>query len=81
MLVATDSPQYVETLLACMKLGAVYVPLNFRLARPELPTLLRTAEAKVLCYSDSGHIPPNLETRTSPGVERDLLVPAAASPG
>lgn len=51
-LFATDSPQYVETLLACMKLGAVYVPLNFRLARPELQTLLRTAEAKVLFFSD-----------------------------
>lgn len=51
-LFATDSPQYVETLLACMKLGAVYVPLNFRLAKPELQMLLRTAEAKVLFFSD-----------------------------
>ncbi|NKQ51649.1 long-chain fatty acid--CoA ligase [Amycolatopsis sp. K13G38] len=51
-LFATDSPQYVETLLACMKLGAVYVPLNFRLALPELQMLLRTAEAKVLFFSD-----------------------------
>src|SRR5215467_8870538 len=51
-LFATDSPQYVETLLACMKLGAVYVPLNFRLAQGELQTLLRTAEAKVLFFSD-----------------------------
>src|SRR5262245_34282506 len=49
-LFATDSPQYVETLLACMKLGAVYVPLNFRLAKPELEMLLRTAEAKVLFF-------------------------------
>jgi acyl-CoA synthetase (AMP-forming)/AMP-acid ligase II len=51
-LFATDSPEYVETLLACMKLGAVYVPLNFRLALPELQMLLRTAEAKVLFFSD-----------------------------
>jgi acyl-CoA synthetase (AMP-forming)/AMP-acid ligase II len=51
-LFATDSAQYVETLLACMKLGAVYVPLNFRLAGPELQALLRTAEAKVLFFSD-----------------------------
>jgi acyl-CoA synthetase (AMP-forming)/AMP-acid ligase II len=51
-LFATDSPEYVETLLACMKLGAVYVPLNFRLAQPELQMLLRTAEAKVLFFSD-----------------------------
>ncbi|WP_460393003.1 class I adenylate-forming enzyme family protein [Actinophytocola sediminis] len=51
-LFATDSPQYVETLLACMKLGAIYVPLNFRLAPPELAMLLATAEAKVLFFSD-----------------------------
>ncbi len=36
---------------------------------------------KVLSFSDSGHLPPNLETRTSPGVNRSLLVPAAARPG
>jgi acyl-CoA synthetase (AMP-forming)/AMP-acid ligase II len=51
-LFATDSPQYIETLLACLKLGAVYVPLNYRLARPELQTLLRTAAPKVLFFSD-----------------------------
>src|SRR5580692_1299567 len=51
-LFATDSPQYIETLLACLKLGAVYVPLNYRLARPELQTLLRAADAKVLFFSD-----------------------------
>jgi acyl-CoA synthetase (AMP-forming)/AMP-acid ligase II len=51
-LFATDSTQYMEIILACMKLGAVYVPLNFRLARPELETLLRASEARVLFFSD-----------------------------
>ncbi|MFG1924740.1 class I adenylate-forming enzyme family protein [Cryptosporangium sp. NPDC048952] len=51
-LFATDSVPYVETLLACMKLGAVYVPLNFRLALPELQTLLATASPAALFYSD-----------------------------
>lgn len=50
-LFATDSPQYVETLLACMKLGAIYVPLNFRLTLRELQVLLGAAEPKVLFYS------------------------------
>ncbi|MBZ0114733.1 MAG: histidine phosphatase family protein [Thermoanaerobaculia bacterium] len=30
---------------------------------------------KVLAFSDVGHIPPNLQTRTSPGEPRDLKVP------
>src|ERR1700722_8047720 len=51
-LFATDCVQYLETVLACMKLGAVFVPLNFRLAQPELQTLLATAEPKALFYSD-----------------------------
>lgn len=35
---------------------------------------------KVLSFSDSGHLPPNLETRTAPGIERSLLVPSAGPP-
>lgn len=31
---------------------------------------------KVLSFSDVGHIPPRLQTRTAPGVPRDLAVPA-----
>jgi serine/threonine-protein phosphatase PGAM5 len=30
---------------------------------------------KVLAFSDVGHIPPNLQTRTTPGKPRDLKVP------
>ena len=30
---------------------------------------------KVLAFSDLGHIPPNLQTRTAPGQPRDLQVP------
>ena len=51
-LFATDSTDYMEIVLACMKLGAVYVPLNFRLAKPELETLLNASEAKVLFFGD-----------------------------
>jgi acyl-CoA synthetase (AMP-forming)/AMP-acid ligase II len=51
-LFATDCVQYLETVLACMKLGAVFVPLNFRLAQPELQTLLQAAEPKALFFSD-----------------------------
>jgi acyl-CoA synthetase (AMP-forming)/AMP-acid ligase II len=50
-IVATDSGAYVEVLLACMKLGAVYVPLNNRLSEPELLTLLNRAEPTALFVS------------------------------
>ncbi|NYJ08715.1 class I adenylate-forming enzyme family protein [Petropleomorpha daqingensis] len=49
--VATDSGGYVEVLLACMKLGATYVPLNNRLQSDELLTLLRRAEPTALFAS------------------------------
>jgi acyl-CoA synthetase (AMP-forming)/AMP-acid ligase II len=38
--------EYVEVLMACMKLGVVYVPLNNRLADNEVLTLLRRAELR-----------------------------------
>lgn len=50
-ILATDSGEYVEVLMACMKLGAVYVPLNNRLADAEVLTLLRRAEPKALFAS------------------------------
>lgn len=50
-ILATDSGEYVEVLMACMKLGVVYVPLNNRLADAEVLTLLRRAEPRVLFAS------------------------------
>ena len=49
---ATDSFRYVETLFASLKLAATYVPLNFRLAEPELRLLLTTAAPTCLVISD-----------------------------
>jgi acyl-CoA synthetase (AMP-forming)/AMP-acid ligase II len=49
---ATDSPEYVETVLALFKVGAVAVPLNFRLSPPEIATLLRAAEASWIFIGD-----------------------------
>lgn len=47
-IVATDCGPYVEVLLACMKLGAIYVPLNNRLTEQELGTLLQRAKPSAL---------------------------------
>jgi long-chain acyl-CoA synthetase len=42
------APEAVELLLAAAKVGAVAVPLNWRLAEPELVTILRDARAPLL---------------------------------
>ena len=45
---ATNSPQYVETYYACAKLGATFVPLNYRAKREELDYMVNASEAHVL---------------------------------
>jgi len=50
-IMATDSCDYVEVVLACMKLGATYVALNFRLAPAEVRTVLSASQAKVVFLS------------------------------
>src|SRR3954468_8155622 len=42
------APEAVELLLAAAKVGAVAVPLNWRLAEPELVSVLRDARAPLL---------------------------------
>jgi acyl-CoA synthetase (AMP-forming)/AMP-acid ligase II len=50
-ILAVDSHCYMETLLASMKLGTTYVPLNYRLALGEIITLLEESGAKWLFVS------------------------------
>ncbi|GAA1850479.1 long-chain fatty acid--CoA ligase [Pseudonocardia ailaonensis] len=56
----TDSPEYIETILAVLKLGAVIVPLNYRLAPGEIETLLRAAEATWIVVGER-YVPAVLE--------------------
>jgi acyl-CoA synthetase (AMP-forming)/AMP-acid ligase II len=48
---AVDSHCFMETLLASMKLGTTYVPLNYRLAPSEIVTLMKESGAKWLFVS------------------------------
>jgi fatty-acyl-CoA synthase len=50
-ILATDSGNYAEVLLCCMKLGAAYVPLNNRLSDSEVLTLLARAAPAALFVS------------------------------
>ena len=43
-----SAPEVVELLAACAKLGAVAVPLNWRLAAPELTSIVTDAGAPVI---------------------------------
>ncbi|HEY9555679.1 MAG TPA: AMP-binding protein [Acidimicrobiales bacterium] len=51
-ILALDGGGYLETILATMKLGAVYVPINYKLAPNEVHTLVARAEAKVILIDD-----------------------------
>jgi acyl-CoA synthetase (AMP-forming)/AMP-acid ligase II len=50
-ILATDSPEQVLLQLACMKLGATFAALNYRMSAPEIENLLRAAEPKALFIS------------------------------
>src|SRR5215510_14295797 len=45
---ATNSPEYVEVYYACARLGACFVPLNFRAKREELGHMINASDMQVL---------------------------------
>ena len=45
-----NQPSFVETLFGCVMVGAVFVPLNTRLAAPELGFILDDAGARLLIH-------------------------------
>ena len=70
------------TLVACARLGAVFLPLNFRLAVPELQQVMQDAQPKLLVH-DSHHAGTALALKTE-GLEHthhDTLIATAAPRG
>ncbi|MFJ9541434.1 long-chain fatty acid--CoA ligase [Streptomyces sp. NPDC101225] len=64
-----NHPSYLETLFAAGTLGAVFVPLNTRLAGPEIAYQLADSGAKVLVHAPShstlvAELPGSTDTRT-----------------
>lgn len=43
----------LETILACLKIGAIYTPANFRLSAPEIEFLIADSEPKILLCDSS----------------------------
>ncbi|MBE9572878.1 MAG: long-chain-fatty-acid--CoA ligase [Proteobacteria bacterium] len=48
-MLSVNCNQYMETYFATAKLGAIFVPLNFRAKADELNYMIANAEAKILC--------------------------------
>jgi len=72
-ILAKNSCEYYVFEFACIKLGAVMLPLNWRLANPELLFILNDAEAKALVYDAdfSAQLPELIEKS---GVENALRI-------
>jgi acyl-CoA synthetase (AMP-forming)/AMP-acid ligase II len=51
-IMATNSPEYVQVYHACAKLGACFVPVNYRAKREELAYMLNASEASVVFVGD-----------------------------
>ena len=47
----TNASEFLEIFFACAKTGAIMVPVNFRLAVPELAYIFRDSAPRVLVYS------------------------------
>ncbi|MEO3785757.1 long-chain fatty acid--CoA ligase [Actinocorallia sp. B10E7] len=77
-----NSPSFLITMLAAFRIGAVFVPVNFRLAGPELRGVLdRSGAATIVC--EEGHRPLVDGVREETPLKRLLLVdddPAAPAP-
>lgn len=51
-ILAVDSIEHMETILACAKLGVTYCDLNFRLRAPELQNLLTRSPVKGIFFDE-----------------------------
>jgi fatty-acyl-CoA synthase len=70
------------TLVACARLGAVFLPLNFRLAVPELQQVMQDAQPKLLVH-DSHHAATALALKAEglKHTHHDTLIASAAPRG
>jgi fatty-acyl-CoA synthase len=68
---APNCSEYVFLLLACIKLGAVLVPLNFRLTPPELAVMLGDSEPDLLIFA--GEFRDRIDTLQREGFDAPTL--------
>ncbi len=46
----SNCPEFIEIYLACARLGAIFVPVNFRLSAPELMYILKNSRPRLLVF-------------------------------
>lgn len=51
--VLENCPEFVELYLACSRLGAIFVPLNFRLEAPEIGYTIKNARPRLLVFDET----------------------------
>lgn len=72
-ILSTNSAEFLEALFATAKVGAIFVPINFRLAGPEVAYVLGNARPKVLLYS--GNMAQTVDVALKQdGVEQPVLI-------
>ena len=68
-----NSTSFLVTMLACFRIGALFVPINFRLAEPELERILKDSAAEAI-VCEEGHRAAIENVRAGTGLRRFLLV-------
>ncbi|MFH1136801.1 MAG: long-chain fatty acid--CoA ligase [Pseudomonadota bacterium] len=76
-----NSHVFLEILFAASKIGAVMVPLNFRLAAPELEYILNDSEPRMLFYSPEFLPLAEALRGKTPGLDSLICETAGGAPG
>ncbi len=77
-LLAHNSVHFVDLLFACLKIGAIFNPLNWRLAAPELAYILSDSRPKVLIFGpEFSGLMPDLR----PALDDACLIPCEGAAG
>jgi fatty-acyl-CoA synthase len=79
MVLMLNRSEYVETVLAVMRLGAVAVPVNFRLAPGEVAFIARDSAARAIVTDDM--LAPLARAAAAQAPEPALIVAAGAAEG
>jgi len=51
VVIMKNCPEFIELYLACARLGAIFVPVNFRLTAPEVLHIIENAQPRMVVFS------------------------------